>query len=271
MILTGESGVPAIQRKVKALVDQGGGQVAADDDFLISEALPKFKNEKDLALLDVLMRDKGTEVVIVDPLYLCMAGAEASNIQSQGELLWAISDLCRKAHVTLLVAHHVTKTAAKKVNEVLTLEDLTQAGFDAWARQWWLISRREEYVLGSGVHKFLIASGNCSSHSAEWAIDIDEGTKDAPKWDVSVRTASEVVSRDRAQKQRATLDEDIEKVRAALKHFPAGLSQSELKNKAGVNSKRWTKQTLPALMERGIIKAIAGHRKNCPHYVLEDA
>ena len=198
-----------------------------------------------------------------------MGGSEASNSQSQGELLWAISDLCRKAQVTLVVAHHVTKAAARQTNKVLTLEDLTQAGFDAWARQWWLVSRREPFELGSGIHKFLVAVGNCSSHSAEWAIDIDEGTKDAPNWEVTVNTACESRSDDRGHEQEVMLENDIIKVTAVLQQ--AGkLSKSDLRNKAGISQARFNKHTFPALIERGVIEEVAGKRANAPHYQLKE-
>lgn len=267
MVLTGESGGAALQRRIKTLSLIAGGVEAEDDHFLISESLPKFKCEQDLALLDLLLRFHEIDVVIIDPLYMCMGGSEASNIQSQGELLWAISDLCRKAQVTLVVAHHVTKAAAKKTNQVLTLEDLTQAGFDAWARQWWLVSRREPFELGSGIHKFLVAVGNCSSHSAEWAIDIDEGTKDAPNWAVTVSPASESRNVDHRREEETVLENDILKVKAVLGEH-GKLSKSDLRNKAGISVARFLK-TFPALIDRGVIVEVAGNRANAPHYQLE--
>ncbi|WP_428304410.1 AAA family ATPase [Lacipirellula sp.] len=268
MVLTGESGGAALQRRVKTLADKAGGLNADDDYFFISESLPKFKSDDDLGLLDVLFRHHQIEVVIIDPLYMCMGGSEASNIQSQGELLWAISDLCRKAGVTLVVAHHVTKSAARKTNHVLTLEDLTQAGFDAWARQWWLVSRREPFELGSGIHKFLVAAGNCSSHSAEWSIDIDEGTKDAPNWTVSVSTAFESRSVDHLREAETVLASDILKVKAVLNER-GKLSKSDLRNKAGISAARF-KNTFPVLIERGVIAEVAGKKVNSPHYQLKE-
>jgi hypothetical protein len=169
--------------------------------------------------------------------------------------------------VTLLIAHHVTKAAAKNVGTLLTLEDLTQAGFDAWARQWWLVSRREKFVHGSGLHELLVAVGNCSSHSMDLAVDINEGTKEAPKWEVTVRSAGEVGAESRSEKRAASLEDDIAQVRAVLTHHGA-LAQSAIKDKAGINSSRWKTVTLPALLERGVIKQVPGKRNTCPHYVL---
>ncbi len=240
-----------------------GGAVADDDHFLISESLPKFKNETDLSLLSVLLESTGTEVVVIDPLYMCMGGSEASNIQAQGELLWNISDLCRKAQVTLVVAHHVTKAAARDLNRVLTLEDLTQAGFDAWAHQWWMVSRRESFELGSGLHKLLVGVGNCSSYSAA-GIDIDEGTKDAPdgmlryigrlmygRWSQQRRQNAQLAS-DIAAVQQALADGAIRKQTCAMAEH--GFRRSE----NGTADADW----------RGIVKEIAGGScERSPHCI----
>lgn len=250
VILTGESGGAAIQKRARTL-SRVYGAIADDDFFSISQSLPKFQSDKDLALLGALFASHKTQVAIIDPLYMCMGGAEASNIQSQGELLWAISDCCRANGVTLVVAHHVTKAAAKSLNRVLGLEDLTQAGFDAWARQWWMISRREEFVRGSGKHKLLVGVGNSSSHSAEWAIDIDEGTRDRPCWEVAITDASDVRAVDAAKRRQDKVDADIAAVEAVLSTGP--LSASAICKAAGINSDRWRQYTFPTLKERDLI------------------
>ena len=270
IVLTGESGGAAIQRRVNTLVANHNGVRAAPGYFHVSESLPKFKNPKDIELLAALLAEKQTEVLIIDPMYMCMGGSEASNIQSQGELLWAISDVCRKAKVTLLIAHHVTKTAAREVNRFLTLEDLTQAGFAEWARQWILISRREKYELGTGLHKLWVALGNCSSHSAEWAVDIDEGTKDEPRWEVQVCSANDAQQNNRDAKRQETFEADVFKVRVVLQANPEGMPSSTLRNAAGISGSRW-KATLPELINQGIIKSVPGKKSNCHYYILGES
>lgn len=264
LVLTGESGGAALQRRLRMLSKNAGNVQAHDGAFLISEALPKFANQEDLRLLGELIELKKSEVVIIDPLYMCMGGGDAGNIQAQGELLWGISDLCRKRNATLLVAHHVTKAAAKQ-RRPLTLEDLTQAGFDAWARQWILVSRREAFELGSGVHKLQLAVGNCSSHSMEWAVDIDEGTKDSPKWEVTIRTLAEGGREVLAEKLAAKQEADFCKIQKALAN--GSLSSTDLRNKAGISQERY-KVVLPSALDAGVVAKVEGKRKGFPHYAL---
>lgn len=267
LMLTGESGKFAVQRRLKMFVNNS--EVVADDDyFQISESLPRFKSESDMSLLLSLLETQGTEVIIVDPLYLCLGDSDGSSLNSQGVPLLAISEVCRKAGVTIVVAHHSTKTAAREVGRKMKLEDLTQAGVAEWARQWWLISRREEFTLGSGLHQLHVNMGNCSSHSAEWAIDIDEGTRNDPRWNVTVQCASDLEAVDKCRKLDAKVAEDIENVRRVLTE---PMSQTDLRDKAHVSPARWKKYTLPALLTQQVVKAIAGKRANAPHYVLVGA
>lgn len=265
LMLTGESGGSAIKRRIETFRRAYGGHVAADDHFLISESLPRLRSEKDLALLSALMQTHGTDVVAIDPAYLCMGDGEAGNVQSQGVPLLAISEVCRKLHATIIIAHHVTKGAARKVGEPIELTDLTQAGFAEWARQWWLIGRREEYEVGSGRHQFIVNVGNCSSYSAQWAIDINEGTRDAPCWEVELTPASEVKAINGARKLETQIEADAIAVKALLSCGP--MAQSTLRGKAGINFKRW-KTTLPTLLGRGLIKPTPGPKAGVTYYML---
>jgi autotransporter translocation and assembly factor TamB len=101
----------------------------------------------------------------------------------------------------------------------------------------------------------------CSSHSAEWAIDIDEGTKDAPNWEVTVSTAFESRTENKQSEQEVMLESDIIKVTNVLQQS-GKLAKSDLRNKAGISQTRFNKYTFPALIERGVIEEIAGKRAN---------
>jgi hypothetical protein len=264
LILTGESGGAALQRRLKTLVAKYG--VTTDDNsFLISESLPKFSCKADLEMLRQLAVSRESQVVIIDPVYLCMGSGEAGNIQAQGELLRGISEACSAAKATLVVAHHVTKAAAKE-HRPLKLEDLSQAGFDAWARQWWLVSRRSEHELGSGRHELQVAVGNCSSHSMEWALDINEGTKDDPKWEVSITPMSELTAERRQQRAEAKLDHDLDRVTEALTKANAPLSKTAIKKEARIGAKRLD-PVITLALELGTLTEVKGP-KNSTCYAL---
>lgn len=255
LILTGESGGAAIKRRLQTFVAKYG-KVAEPEYFFISEALPKFKSEDDLQLLKVLIEARGYEVVVVDPLYVCMGGSKAGDIQSQGELLYPIGNMCSKLKVTLLCAHHVTKSAARETNKLLSLEDLTQAGFAEWARQWFLINRREKYKVGSGIHKFSVSLGNSSNHSAEWAIDLDEGTKDSPKWEVKVYDPAELRVESKAEHDEVEYQCCLPLVLEALKGGP--LKTRDLKAVTRLSGHKWNRLRDRLLSEGVVSKTTKG-------------
>lgn len=255
LVLTGESGGAAIKRRLQTFVAKYGN-IAEPEYFFISEALPKFKSEDDLQLLRLLIEAKGYEVVIIDPLYLCMAGSKAGDIQSQGELLYPIGRLCSQLKATLLCAHHVTKSAARETNKLLSLEDLTQAGFAEWARQWFLINRREKYKVGSGIHKFSVSLGNSSNHSAEWAIDLDEGTKDSPKWEVKVYDPNELRVESKAEHDELEYQCCLPLVLEALKGGP--LKTRDLKAATRLSGHKWNRLRDRLLSEGVVTKTTKG-------------
>lgn len=99
LVMTGESGAAAIRQTLKSMVDANEGKKPDEDNFQITESLPKFASESDIESLRLKMRKHSTEVVFIDPAYLTMGGADAGNLQSQGELLRAIGDMCREEKV----------------------------------------------------------------------------------------------------------------------------------------------------------------------------
>lgn len=269
LVMTGESGLAAIKQTLQAMIECYEGELPEDGYFHISEALPKFASESDIEALRLKMRQQQTEVVFIDPAYLTMGGADAANIQSQGVLLRAIGDMCREEGVTLVLAHHVTKEAAKKTGQTLELSDLVWAGFGEWTRQWWMINRQSKYVVGSGKHELRVNVGNSSRYSSVWIVDIDEGTKDDPCWDTSVTTADESKAISIAQNNRLKLKVDCDRVIAVMgrEEFANGRAKTVIGEACGFNSNRTTK-VLSTLLDDGRIEEIPGPRKNSLHYVL---
>jgi hypothetical protein len=145
--------------------------------------LPRLGSVSDCGELGALVTTNRIEVVIIDPLYLCLiAGGEtvsASNLFEVGALLSRAADVCGQAGATLVLVHHNTKGATtKKPGAATPLHDLAYAGIGEFARQWLLLNRTTPYVDGSGVHDLVLAIGGSPGHSSRWRVRIDEGRTD---------------------------------------------------------------------------------------------
>jgi hypothetical protein len=81
--------------------------------------------------------------------------------------------VCSDSGVTLILVHHNRK-AVSKSKEPPQLEDMAMAGFSEFARQWWLIGRREKFRPGY-PHELWLNAGGSAGHSGLYRVDIDEG------------------------------------------------------------------------------------------------
>ena len=140
--------------------------------------LPRLESESQLDALTCFIRANRIEVVIIDPLYLCLIGAgsaiDATNLFSVGPLLKRISDACLDAGATPILVHHFRKGRENPYGPP-EMEDLAFAGIQEFARQWLLIGRREAYEPGTGEHKLWISIGGSDGQSGAWSLDVSEG------------------------------------------------------------------------------------------------
>ena len=107
----------------------------------------------------------------------------------------------------MVLAHHTRKGRADPF-AAPELGDIAWSGFQEFARQWLLISRRELYQPGTGVHRLWLSVGGSAGHGGLWAIDIQEGTQATPGgryWKVKLLSADDaraaVVDRKATQRQ----------------------------------------------------------------------
>jgi hypothetical protein len=133
----------------------------------------------------------GAEVAIIDPAYLAMDGDDSANVVKQGESLRHIQDICGENGALPLILHHSVKMKGRDAYRPLELTDIAFAGFAEWARQWMAIGRTEPYTLGSGQHQLYVSFSSNDAQAGTFVVDVDEGTKDDPKWEVRTQTKEE--------------------------------------------------------------------------------
>jgi len=107
----------------------------------------------------------------------------------------AFSSACLAVGATPILVTHFRITRRDEAYDVPEIDDLSFAGIQEWARQWFLLSRREKYVPGSGQHRLWLSAGGSAGQSGLWSLDIDEGVINEEFggrfWDVRVSTATE--------------------------------------------------------------------------------
>lgn len=199
-------------------------------------------------------------------------GSDAGNLFKQGALLRNWADVCSALNATPLLCHHTKSTVTNPFSPA-ELDHLAWSGAAEFARQWLLVSRREQYEPGSGLHRLWLTSGGSAGHSGLWAVDVNEGTQAAPEgrqWAVTLSGASEAratvadrKTREREQRDCEQLDVDRTAVCRVLAKHPQGLTQTNIRDQAGISGRRWPR-VLSALLETGElvpIEVVTGTRK----------
>lgn len=192
-VISGESGDAVIQDLAR--------RICASKDTTLSDAgvywmfqLPRLASRRDLASLTQSLSDLKIEVVIIDPLYLCLFGgakmADACNLFDVGPILSAAANACLSAGATPIFVHHCIKPKAK--DGIPTLDKLAFAGISEFARQWILLGRRNTFHPGLGRHELTMVTGGSAGHSGLWVVTVDEGSanqRSGRKWRVQVSTS----------------------------------------------------------------------------------
>lgn len=281
-IMTGESGLATIQETARRICYAAGRNLADIGGLIFSEDLPRFGSlEHEDALRRFIMDDE-LEVLVIDPAYLCLPGADAGNLFAQGDLLRGMSKVCSDTGCMMVLAHHTRKTKVDPFSPP-ELEDIAWAGFQEFARQWFLVGRREPYQPGTGEHRLWLSIGGSAGHTALWAADISEGTRETEGgrfWQVELMHADEArgqVEDRKAVEKQAEREERLERDKRAvantLAKFPQGESKSIVRDTSGLYSARFN-SALSALLADGVavpVDLIKGRRKTpIDGYKLKD-
>jgi hypothetical protein len=105
-----------------------------------------------------------------------------------------------------------------------------------------LLSRREPYQGGSGIHRLWCSYGGSAGHSGLIGLDIDEGISPNRHWRVQVLSPDDIrdgieqrKSQVKDDKQRAAIDRAKLKLLSAARKFQEGETTKTIREVAGIN------------------------------------
>lgn len=248
LFMSGESGFPTLQETARRICEADGINLADVDGMLWSEQLPQFGNVAHIEETRRVIRDEGIDLLAIDPCYLSMPGADAGNLFIQGALMREMAFMVREEKCSLLLIHHTKSIPPNRAHSPLELSDMSWAGFQEFARQWFLINRRKPFDPDSdGEHQLWLNVGSSAGHGGLWGIDITEGRRTATtgrRWEVSVSKGSEVRDNDiqedaraksiRKNREREAAAQTVyQDILQAFVHFPDGATKTKVRGRVG--------------------------------------
>lgn len=263
-MMTGESGLPTVAETVRRIAHSKGVDPHDLEGFTISEDLPVLGSEPHLGQLRAWIAADQLEVLIVDPIYLCLDNADAKdagNLFIIGSLLRSITTVCREANVTLILVHHTRKTNIKQ-SQPIDLDQIAWAGFAEHARQWMLLGHREKYVPGTGEHRLWLSAGGSAGQGGQWGLDVREGVfapGSSRYWQVNLLEVETIVQEQanrKAEKAKARrskhVPDDQQKILAVLARRSDGETKTQIKTLTGLRSDRFA-AAWPELLKAGTV------------------
>lgn len=261
--MSGEGGMSVLQDYARRVAAGRGIDLADIGGLVFCNQLPQLGDPQQLDALEKFIQGNELEVIVIDPLYLCMPGDDAGNLLKQGKILRSVNEICIRNKCTPILIHH-TKKSVVDPQSPAELSDLSWSGFSEFAGQWWLLSRREKYDADQpGEHALWLNIGGRAGHSALYAVDVHEGTRsdlEGRRWGVDVKTPKEARAGARAgriEAKETAKQEQIETDQKLLVHVLAKLNQPEskttIRSVAGLGNGRRFEDTWGSLIRDGSI------------------
>ena len=103
-IMSGESGMAVIQETARRICFAAGYHLGDVSNLIFCSTIPQLDNPGHLVALRQFIENDELEVLIIDPTYLAMQGADAGNLFIQGAMLRTVNEVCMDMGVTLILA-----------------------------------------------------------------------------------------------------------------------------------------------------------------------
>jgi RecA-family ATPase len=256
---TGESGGATIKETAMRICKSKGIPYA--EQAYISLTLPHLYDPDHLTAMEKLIREHELEVLIIDPLYLCLLdqanSGGASNLFTMGSALSPIAEICNRTGCTIGLIHHFRKTGGDDKENPCDLSELSQAGCAEFARQWIMLQRMGKYK-SDGRHELYMRAGGSFGHSGLYGVYVEEGLlKEGRKWDVEIKSDKEMyaIQREIADSKQLNQRHDWEcKILATIDKYPGGLSLNKLRAATNI-----AKKNLEAILESFTIEGVLEH------------
>ncbi len=142
LVFLGEGGERSTVRRLRAVCAHKGldpGGLAGR--LRLCFRVPKLRSGEDLAAVEAELEAFPAGLVVVDPLYLAAAGAQAASLFDMGAALEPIQAVCQHASAALVVVHHWNHTG-----QGTGPQRMSGAGTVEWGRVLGSISVRSRSV-----------------------------------------------------------------------------------------------------------------------------
>ena len=203
VFLTGESSGRGAMKRIRLAMESRDLKPEDLSDRLRIETVdfPSISSKEDLDAISQIVEKYKTEVLVLDPLYMAMAGINTSNVFEVGFALRNLKQCCRDS-CELILSHHLKKSSSYE--DVPELSDLSQAGIAEFAGNYWLMGRLAKYA-GDGKHELAVALGGRDDQFARWHLAFDEH-----KWEAKLTDLREWQAANKdAEEMEKKVDEEM--------------------------------------------------------------
>jgi hypothetical protein len=249
LLVSSESGGATLQETALRICAAKGINLAGlRDGLLWGFRPPQLRNIEHLEALKELVRLQSIDLVAIDPAYLSieMDSAEAANQFAVGAILQKLTELQSETGVLPVLATHFKKFM--QTAEIPSLEHIAGAGFGQWARQWFLLNRKEKFNPDSpGIHRLIATWGGSAGHCGGAVVDVDEGRReDGRTWNLNLQALAESErerteakqqkdSQKAQEKQESRRWNILQAMHRLEQKAPDGSTKTEIRQEAGLN------------------------------------
>lgn len=179
LLLTGESGKATIIETLNRICRSAAINIdlaQLGEDVMVSEWIPVLGSsttDAEWFLIEKLIREQDADVVMIDPIYLCLSDDHASD-SDQAQKLKRLESIVKRCGATLVVAHHFKKEQESNQTGRWPTPSMISHGFlPRWQRSYLLINPAKRWHAGQD-HELLLVAGSSSGTGFDAYIRIQE-------------------------------------------------------------------------------------------------